>query len=227
MWGAGACRPACRLEEACRAGSMPDRRGAPKWVILPLQHPSRAAPAQQQHASTGQHSMVSATASADSYCRTCMPAATAQRRQQLSTRPTAARPHGEPRGLGAGALDADGLHWGSMLDQCTAWNSSQVAAPSRRASGSAWAAGPSCRSNVARAGLYRESCATNDERREPAPGPRGGRMVRYIGDSCGRSGGFFCVPFACVQPRALKRAPPTVEDPGRPTGTKKSSLKTK
>ena len=45
----------------------------------------------------------------------------------------------------------------------------------------------------------RESCATNDERREPAPG-----AVAWvaIGDSCGRSGGFFCVP--CV--RAATRA---------------------
>ena len=53
--------------------------------------------------------------------------------------------------------------------------------------------------HVARAGLYRESCATNDERREPAPG-----AVAWvaIGDSCGRSGGFFCVPSVRAATRA-------------------------
>ena len=64
---------------------------------------------------------------------------------------------------------------------------------------------------VARAGLYmglyreflRES-ATNDERRESAP-----RAVAWVasGDSCGRLGGFFCVPCARAGTRAEAGAP--------------------
>ena len=45
----------------------------------------------------------------------------------------------------------------------------------------------------------RRCCATNDERREPAPG-----AVAWvaIGDSCGRPGGFFCVPSVRAATRA-------------------------
>ena len=72
--------------------------------------------------------------------------------------------------------------------QCTASHSSSARPTSIQGSMGSWALHVAY---VARAGLYRESCATNDERRESAP-----RAVAWVatGDSCGRPGGFSCVP---------------------------------
>ena len=87
-------------------------------------------------------------------------------------------------------------------DQCTA--SATAPAPLRRPSGSALGSWAFHVAHVARAGLYRESCATNDERRETAPW-----AVAWVatGDSCGRPGGFSAF-LARAKERALKRAPP-------------------
>ena len=81
-------------------------------------------------------------------------------------------------------------------DQCTASDSASALAPCIRVSMGSWAFMSLPWRVLA---CNRKCCATNDERREPAPG-----AVAWvaIGDSCGRSGGFFCVP--CV--RAATRA---------------------
>ena len=138
--------------------------------------------------------MASAAASAESYAS-----------GNSAATPTAFNEANSSKAMASRAASAPAL---SMLmafigDQCTAWNSSSALATCIRVSMGSWAFMSLPWRVLA---CYRESCATNDERREPAPG-----AVAWvaIGDSCGRSGGFFCVP--CV--RAATRA-----EAGTPNG---------
>ena len=128
-----------------------------------------------------------------------MPAATAQRTPTAFNEANSSKAMASCAGSSPRLLMLLAFSW----DQCTAWNSSSAHPTSIRVSMGSQAFMSLTWLVLA---CYRESCATNDERRESAP-----RAVAWVatGDSCGRLGGFFCVP--CV--RAATRA-----DAGAPIG---------
>ena len=133
---------------------------------------------------------------------TRIPAATPQRRQQLSTRPTAARPWRAARGLGAGTLDAAMVSSG---DQCTAWNSSSALALCIRVSMGSWA--------FMSLTWLELACIANPARRmtRDANQPPGRSHGSPLATRAAAPGAFYAF-LGCAQPRALERArPPVVE----------------
>ena len=112
--------------------------------------------------------------------------------------PTAFGEANSSKAMASRAASAPAL-WMLMLfswDQCTAWNSASALAPCIGVSMGSWAFKSLPWRMLA---CNRKCCATNDERRESAPG-----AVAWvaIGDSCGRPGGLFCVPSVRAATRA-------------------------
>ena len=182
------CEPKRRCGEAAgrkiclREDGSVSAKIAPQWADFAI---AASAAQLQPNSSTGQHH-----GQRRSQCQVVCQrqqrsdASSFQRGQLNSKGPwRAARPRP------AGALDADGLHWGSMHGL------EQLQRPRAVHQGQHGQLGLHV-AHVARAGLYRESCcATNDERREP------------MATRATAPGGFFCVPSVRAATRAEAGAP--------------------
>ena len=182
-----------------RSGPVLSRRGAPKWVILQSQ-PSAAQ--HQPSSSPGQHHGHHRSQRRVVCQRQQRSAANSFQRGANSSK--AMR---EPRGLGASALDADALQLGSMhgLD---GWNSSSALAPCIRVSMGSWAL-MSLICDVAHAGLQSRSLRAARQMARDTNQPPGRSHGSPLATRAAVPGAFFAF-LACVQPRALERARPTV-----------------
>ena len=182
----------------------------PSWGTAAL---SRAAPAQQQPRAAPSPPPQPAPSGMAAAVSAALPTAFNEANSSKAM---------ESRAASAPALSMLKLFiWG----QCTAWHSSSARPTCIRVSMGSWASMSLPWRVLA---CYRESCATNDERREPAPGAVawvaigdscGAVAWVAIGDSYGRPGGFFCVPCVRAGTRVEAGAPMGIRG-ARPTGNK-------